>query len=336
MKNSCKKKNSDKNGVQALSEIIKTTSNAIIKKDAEKNKLEEILLISETRYRRLFETAQDGILILDYDTGKIVDANPFILKMIGYTKKQIIGKALWEIGAFSDITKSKKAFRELQLKKYIRYEDKPLQKIGGDLAYVEFISNVYLVDNTKVIQCNIRDITPKKLAKEQLKHLAMFDFLTDLPNRILLELTLNKEISRAARHNFILAVFSMDIDKFKDVNDKYGHDIGDELLQRLGNRIKKSIRQEDFVARISGDEFIVILSNINKVAKVGKIAQKIINNIKKPLSINRHNIKVTISIGISLFPYDGKKRISLLKKADIALYKAKEKGRNNYQFSSDK
>ncbi len=120
---------------------------------------------SEARYRRLFETAKDGILILDGDTGRITDANPFLQDMLGYSRDELIGKALWEIGAVRDIPASQEAMRELQKNEYIRYEDIPLQTKSGLRKHVEFVSNVYLVEGWRVIQCNIRDITERKHAE---------------------------------------------------------------------------------------------------------------------------------------------------------------------------
>ncbi len=127
------------------------------------------LAVSEVRYRRLFETAQDGILILDADTGMINDANPFLIALLGYSKEEILGKRIWEIGAFKDISASQKAFLELQTKEYVRYEDLPLQTKDGRSMNVEFISNVYSVDHQRVIQCNIRDITDRKRDEELLQ-----------------------------------------------------------------------------------------------------------------------------------------------------------------------
>ena len=179
-------------------------------------------------------------------------------------------------------------------------------------------------------------VLERKQLGEKLQHLATFDFLTNLPNRLSFEKALEKEIARARRHNEIFAVLSIDLDNFKDVNDSYGHDFGDLLLQKVGRRIQKGIRKEDFIARIGGDEFIVILSEMSKGDVAAKIAQKIINNTKRVFKIGKHQIFITVSIGISVFPYDGKNRTVLFKKADIALYQAKKMGRNNYQFSSKK
>lgn len=130
---------------------------------------DDALKISETRYRRLFETARDGILLIDAETGIISDVNPFLLEMLGYAYADLVGKKLWEIGAFKDIEASKAVFEELQTEGYVRYEDLPLETKDGRLVDVEFVSNVYLVDHHRVIQCNIRDITERKLIEEALQ-----------------------------------------------------------------------------------------------------------------------------------------------------------------------
>src|SRR3972149_3716949 len=132
---------------------------------AERKRIEDALKFSEVRYRRLFETAKDGILILDADTGRITDANPFLQDLLGYSHAELIGKRLWEIGLFRDIAASQAAFRKLQRKEYIRYDNLPLETKGHRHRHVEFVSNVYLVNGTKVIQCNIRDITARHQAE---------------------------------------------------------------------------------------------------------------------------------------------------------------------------
>jgi PAS domain S-box-containing protein len=136
----------------------------------DQRRTEEALKISETRYRRLFETAQDGILILDAETGQIADVNPFLVKMLGYSHADFLGKKLWEIGPFKNIKASKASFLELQDKGYVRFEDLPLEAKDGREIAVEFVSNVYLVNHHKVIQCNIRDITERKLIEKALEN----------------------------------------------------------------------------------------------------------------------------------------------------------------------
>jgi len=131
----------------------------------DRKRIEHELKASEVRYRRLFETAKDGILLLDADTGRITDANPFLMSLLGYSHAELLGKRLWEIGPFRDITASQDAFRELQTKEYIRYDNLPLETKKQEHIQVEFVSNVYLVNGTRVIQCNIRDITERQQAE---------------------------------------------------------------------------------------------------------------------------------------------------------------------------
>jgi len=135
------------------------------KSEKERRQADEALQVSETRYRWLFETAQDGILILDADTENIADVNPSLIDMLGYSHEELLGKRLWDIGLFKDIVASKAAFLDLQTKGYIRYEDLQLETKDGRSIDVEFVSNVYLVNHTKIIQCNIRDITQRRRAE---------------------------------------------------------------------------------------------------------------------------------------------------------------------------
>jgi PAS domain S-box-containing protein len=151
------------------------TENAI----PERKRIREALTSSEIRYRRLFETAKDGILILDADTGQITDANPFLQDLLGYSRAELLGKMLWEIGPFRDIAASRGAFRKLQRKEYIRYENLPLETKGRRHRHVEFVSNVYRENGTRVIQCNIRDITARHQAE-----VALANFSKELEKRV--------------------------------------------------------------------------------------------------------------------------------------------------------
>ncbi|MBE0586136.1 MAG: PAS domain S-box protein, partial [Desulfofustis sp.] len=137
----------------------------------QRKRTEEALRDSEKRYRRLFESAKDGILILDADTGKIVDVNPFLLQLLGYQYDQLLGNCLWDIGPFASIAASEDAFETLKHNEYIRYDHLPLQAVDGRIVEVEFISNVYLVDHAKVIQCNIRDNTERRQADAERERL---------------------------------------------------------------------------------------------------------------------------------------------------------------------
>lgn len=172
------KKKPQLNADNQASEISALPKRSFVDHEYKQITLEE----SEVRYRRLFETAKDGILILDGDTGRIIDANPFLQDLLGYPESELIGKALWEIGPVKDIPASQAAMRELQKNEYIRYEDIPLETKAGVRKHVEFVSNVYLVNGFRVIQCNIRDITERKHAEAQV--LSTNDELLALVNEL--------------------------------------------------------------------------------------------------------------------------------------------------------
>ncbi|HAS82490.1 MAG TPA: hypothetical protein DCS43_07425 [Verrucomicrobia bacterium] len=161
--------------------------------DMTEQKSHERMLASELRYRRLFESAKDGILILDAETGMVADVNPFLIQLLGFSRKEFLGKKIWELGFFKDIVANKDNFAELQQQKYIRYEDKPLKTADGRRIDVEFVSNVYLVSDVKVIQCNIRDITERKRADGELREAknaaetanrAKSDFLSNMSHEL--------------------------------------------------------------------------------------------------------------------------------------------------------
>jgi diguanylate cyclase (GGDEF)-like protein/PAS domain S-box-containing protein len=136
---------------------------------SERQQIKQALISSEVRYRRLFETAKDGILLLDAETGQIADVNPFLQELLGYSHTELLGRTLWEIGPFKDVAASQSAFRQLQSQEYVRYENLPLETKNGQHRQVEFVSNVYLVDGQRVIQCNIRDITARKQTEVELR-----------------------------------------------------------------------------------------------------------------------------------------------------------------------
>lgn len=177
-----------------------------------------------------------------------------------------------------------------------------------------------------------RDITEHKRAEEKIKHIAFHDALTNLPNRILFYDRLNLAISHAHRTKEMLAVIFLDLDRFKIVNDTLGHTIGDQLLRKVAKRLKKCVREDDTIARLSGDEFSFLLSGITRAEHINHIAQKILTALKQPCIVGGHKLYITASIGIAFYPDDGKNVETLLKNADIAMYHAKEQGKNNYQL----
>lgn len=178
----------------------------------------------------------------------------------------------------------------------------------------------------------VHDVTERREAEQRLAHLAHHDALTDLPNRALLADRLDQSIARARRLQQIVAVMFIDLDRFKNINDTLGHGVGDRLLEAVAERITRVTRAGDTVARPGGDEFVAVLTDIRTVEDVAKIAQKILLALAGSYGVDEHELFVSASIGISIFPNDGDDVDTLIKNADRAMYQAKESGRNNFQF----
>lgn len=291
---------------------------------------------SELRYRRLFEAAQDGILILDAGTGAITDVNPFMVDMLGYSHEEFTGKRLWEVGAFQDAEASKDAFQALQKNEYIRYKDLPLKAKDGRLIQVEFVSNVYWAGSERVIQCNIRDITERKQAQDallkseaSLREQSVRDHLTGLFNRRYMEETLERELHRASRKGLSLGVIMLDVDDFKRFNDTWGHAAGDTVLCELGSMLLGHFRGEDVPCRYGGDEFIIILPDASRTATCER-AGLICEHAKQfHLNFEGQTLDaVTLSLGVAVFPEHGSTSTAILRAVDDALYHAKHKGRS--------
>jgi diguanylate cyclase (GGDEF)-like protein/PAS domain S-box-containing protein len=177
-----------------------------------------------------------------------------------------------------------------------------------------------------------RDVSASRATSLQLSHLAAHDSLTDLPNRMLLNDRLSQAIASARRQRHRLAVLFLDLDRFKTVNDTLGHGIGDRLLQSVARRLVESVRRSDTVSRQGGDEFVLLLSRVDEADDAAASAQKVIKALAVPLDVGGHQLQVTASIGLSMYPDDGQDADTLIRNADLAMYRAKEHGRNVYQF----
>jgi diguanylate cyclase (GGDEF)-like protein/PAS domain S-box-containing protein len=193
----------------------------------------------------------------------------------------------------------------------------------------------------------IQDITERKRAEEQIRFLAQYDTLTGLPNRTLFKEELDLALARARRHRRLVAILFLDLDRFKRINDTFGHSGGDLLLREVADRLLNLLRKTDsvarpqwgepdaLVARLGGDEFIILLSEIARVQDAAKVARRVVEALAEPFALNRQDVVATTSVGIALYPFDGDDADTLLKNADTAMYHAKDHGRNNYQFYTE-
>jgi diguanylate cyclase (GGDEF)-like protein/PAS domain S-box-containing protein len=287
---------------------------------------------SETRYRRLFEEAKDGVLLFDFESGLITDVNPSTVSMLGYSRDHFLNRKLWDILPFKDVPAVESGLAELQTTESVSFEHWLLEAQDKSMVDVEFVGNVYRVNGSRMVQCNIRDITARKQAEARIRHMALHDALTGLPNRILLMDRLSHAIISACRNRERLAVLMLDLDNFKNINDSLGHHIGDGLLEAIATRLKSCLRESDVVARLGGDEFIILLPGISDKQGLEELVRKLLASLLQPFQMDGHGLQVSGSIGIALYPGDGENPGTLLRAADTAMYAAKGNTRGSYRF----
>jgi diguanylate cyclase (GGDEF)-like protein/PAS domain S-box-containing protein len=299
---------------------------------AARRSAEVALQASELRYRRLFETANDGILLIDSDTECVTDANAALVTMLGHDSAGLVGQKLWELAPFRNVPACRASIAELQELEQIRCDDWVLETGDGMSIDVEMVGTLYEADDAKVIQCNIRDITDRKEAEARIRYMALHDALTGLPNRILLEDRLSHALANARRNQTRVAVLMLDLDHFKHINDSLGHHVGDQLLEAVAMRLRSCLRENDTAARLGGDEFVIGLPDIADGEDAAIVARKILDVLTAPFPIEEHELFIGGSIGIGLYPGDGEDSGSLLRAADTAMYDAKENGRGVHRF----
>ncbi len=287
-------------------------------------------MMSESRYRDLFDLAADCLMVLDID-GTIIDINRTGLAQRGYTRDEIIGMHITRLDPPEFAAKVPKRLEDLEKKGFAVFESAHLCK-DGSVMPVEINTRVIELDGKKVMYSVIRDITGRRTAEQRIAQLAHFDMLTKLPNRALFYDRLDQAAARAKRYHQKFAVLFMDLDGFKQVNDEFGHHVGDILLKTVAERLTDNARDMDTVARVGGDEFIFILNNIDHPENAVLVANKILDSLARPFVINDNSCSVGCSIGISIFPDDTSITETLVIMADDAMYLSKKSGRNQYQF----
>ncbi|MGK7958894.1 MAG: putative bifunctional diguanylate cyclase/phosphodiesterase, partial [Crocosphaera sp.] len=195
-----------------------------------------------------------------------------------------------------------------------------------------FEQYVHYLSEHQLIRSYLFDITARKKAEKNLEYRAFYDTLTDLPNRSYFDEKLEIALVKAKKNKHLMAILFLDLDAFKNINDSLGHKIGDQLLKSFAQRLSSCVRNNDIVSRWGGDEFTLLLPQINTPEDTINLAQRILDDLKKPFEVSGHQLYIKTSIGISIYPQDGEDGETLLKNADAALYRAKERGRNHYRF----
>lgn len=294
-------------------------------------------------FETLYQKSADGIWLLKDNV--FVDCNEAIVKMFkAKNKEELINirpediSPEYQFDGVDSRTKSQQ-MNTLALEKGMHKFEWNAKACDGTLFWISVMLTTIELGNSIIQHASIRDITLRKeleeenkKQKKQLMHQVEHDVLTGLPNRNLLQDRLAQAIKKASRDGSVLGVIFVDIDKFKTINDTLGHDAGDVLLKTIASRMQSSIRETDTVARLSGDEFIVLLDGCKDISDIFVAIKKLVNAFQSPLTLANESFKVTMSMGVSVYPHDGESVVGLLKNADIAMYKAKLEGRNRYKF----
>lgn len=280
-------------------------------------------------HKILFEGAQDIILYTNLE-GQVVDSNQRACEAYGYTKEQLLSKRIQEIRHPSTLVDYADQMWQAE-RGGILFECLHVRSNGSTFP-VEVSSRVAHTEKGPLRIHIIRDITQRKVQEEKIAWLAKYDILTGIQNRASLMMELEEEIRRCSRNRTQFAVMLFDIDKFKYINDQYGHEAGDVVLRHVAGKVQQALRATDQIGRLGGDEFVVLQAAVKGLAGVDRLAERIQAAAAEPVIYNGISICVNISIGISLFPADAVDVDSLLAHADEAMYAAKKRGGSDYAF----
>ena len=288
---------------------------------------------TEDRYRALVENASEGVALVDAD-GTFLYTGPSTSRVLGYADGELLARNFAELVHPDDIDRARKNLRVLLAADNAEvWGELRLKHASGEYRWIEgTYKNLFFNPSVRAIVVNYRDVTERKVAEETLQQLAYRDTLTDLPNRFLFQDRLEHAIEQARRRGTGVAVMYIDLDRFKAVNDTLGHTVGDRLLQVVAKRLREVLRSDDTIARLGGDEFAVILPEVGRAEAAGSVARKMVAALREPVRVDGHELHVTASIGISMYPADGEDVVTLIKHADAALYRSKELGRNTVQL----
>jgi diguanylate cyclase (GGDEF)-like protein/PAS domain S-box-containing protein len=297
----------------------------------ERHRAEERLRENEERYRLLFERNLAGVFRSTLD-GRILEVNESLARIFGYEREEILKQTSFAL--YFTAEDRHRVMARLREQRTLSNVELRMRRKDGTPVWV--LENMTLLESADggVIEGTIIDITERKAAQEQVEYQAYHDVLTGLPNRLLFRDRIGVALAHARRSRRAVAVMFLDLDQFKLVNDTLGHTVGDGLLQAAAERLVSCVRGDDTVARMGGDEFTILLSDLPDTRAAATVAQKVIDSISQPIDVDGHELFITTSIGISIFPDDGMDAETLLKNADRAMYRAKEVGRNNYQFAT--
>ncbi|MES9816421.1 MAG: EAL domain-containing protein [Candidatus Thiodiazotropha sp.] len=336
----------------APDELLRSVANVLERRQlkASNQSIQLRLQESESLHKFIVNNSPDMIYLLDHE-GRFAFINERVKSLLGYDQKEIIGEHFSKLIHTDDIERAhftfnerragERATRSAELKLSSKNNNGSRFFDSGTVPVELSSIGIYTTNDDKTKSFIgtygvARDISERKQAEELIKYQLYHDLLTNLPNRSLFRDRLNMAMAQSKRSGKKLAIMYLDMDRFKIINDSLGHYVGDELLKMVGQRLRSELREADTLARVGGDEFNLLIPEINDIQDARNLAEKILRLTLEPFIIKNEEIFISFSIGISIYPSDGDTKDSLIKHADIAMYKVKNAGKNGYAFYSEK
>src|SRR6185369_16335316 len=307
----------------------------LIQDITERRKAVQAMREAEQRYRGLFNNAIEGIFRTTVD-GQFLDANPALAHLYGFETPEELMAEMKDIGRqlYVDPQRREEFMRIVRARGSVSGFEAQVYRKNGDIIWISENARAVLDEEDKLVayEGTVEDITERKLYQARIEQQANYDTLTGLANRSLLQDRLEQALLTASTYNTRLAVAFVDLDRFKYINDSLGHHVGDDLLRVMADRLESCVRDCDTVARLGGDEFVVLITGQTAPDVIRNIVERMLSSVAQPWISEHGEFNVSCSVGVAVFPNDGTDAQTLLKHADSAMYRAKESGRNNYQF----
>ena len=319
--------------------FIKVVEDINARKDAEVRLAEtaEALRISEDLYRTAFQTSFDAISISSLVDERFVDVNQGFLDLYGFDKQEILGRTSLELGIWDDLSERKRMVDLLRKSQGCKEFESRFVKKNGEKFWARISTSTLMVNGIPCVMSIGRDITAARAMEEEIRKMAFYDPLTQLPNRRLFLDRLHHCQDLSNRNGQNRALLFIDLDRFKPINDSFGHKIGDLLLQEVARRLGHCVRESDTLARLAGDEFVVLLESLSRVPETavreaGLVGEKILKTLGKIYDLEGQMCRTTASVGIAMLGHEHETGDAILQRADSAMYRAKAEGGNTLRF----
>ncbi|NMG42622.1 EAL domain-containing protein [Aromatoleum toluvorans] len=288
------------------------------------------LRLAEARYGLMIRTSMDALVVIASD-GRFLEVNDATCELSGYPRERLLAMRILDVEAEFDETRLQAFMQDIAAAGSARFDSR-WRRADGSLRDIEVSVNYVNHTMQPCCFCFVRDITERKASMARIEHLAHYDQLTGLPNKLLFEQHVRSALQRAALHGRACALVYLDLDNFKVINDTLGHVVGDALLRQIGARVRQLAADERGCCRFGGDEFLILVEGGDDDAVPAALARQLLVEFARPVAVEAHELVSTVSIGISVFPRDGRDFDTLFKNADTATYVAKAAGRNTYRF----